>query len=94
MRAINFHGVTTTYTAPEGWDEERDGPCHDLPVMVDQKSRECTTLWRPTEHELELLRNGHPVLVNILGGQPPISVGVAVTYSELPMATVRGSGRA
>lgn len=75
MRAIDFAGATHRYVAPEGHDAERDGEIFDLMVMNDGVSM--TSVWQPTEEELDILVQGGGITLSILGSaQPPVMLGV------------------
>ena len=75
MQPVRFNGMTNIYTAPEGHNAERDGEIFDLPVMNDGISM--TSVWKPTEEELDILVNGGGISLSILGrAQPPVMLGV------------------
>ncbi len=75
MQPVRFNGMTNIYTAPEGHNAERDGEIFDLPVMDDGISM--TSVWKPTEEELDILVNGGGISLSILGrAQPPVMLGV------------------
>ena len=75
MIPVRFNGMTALYTAPEGHNAERDGEIFDLPVMDDGISM--TSVWKPSEEELDILVNGGGISLSILGrAQPPVMLGV------------------
>lgn len=75
MIPVRFNGMTNIYTAPEGHNAERDGEIFDLPVMDDGVTM--TSVWKPSEEELDILVNGGGISLSILGrAQPPVMLGV------------------
>lgn len=75
MLPVKFNGMTNLYTAPEGHNAERDGEIFDLPVMDDGVTM--TSVWKPSEEELDILVNGGGISLSILGrAQPPVMLGV------------------
>ena len=75
MQPVRFNGMTNIYTAPEGHNAERDGEIFDLPVMDDGVTM--TSVWKPSEEELDILVNGGGFSLSILGrAQPPVMLGV------------------
>ncbi len=73
-------GATHYLGAPKNWDTEKDGTCHGLAVRL-VEDNVWQSAWEPTPAELEVLNSGALVILNIVGGQPPVSVTV-----ELPAA--------
>lgn len=72
MEAVTFPEVNVTMTA-EG--------CFDLPVYryihrQDGKPDQqfCISAWKPSEKDMEALKAGRPIMLQIYGGQPPVSV--------------------
>ena len=83
MEAVKFSEATHTFTAPKGHNAERDGEIFDLPVMDDGIT--LTSVWKPSEEELDILVNGGGITLSILGrAQPPVMLGVI----ELGLPTV------
>lgn len=81
MQPILFNGSNAILEEPEGWDHDKDGPCSDLPVLIQELPSgqlSYTSIWRPTDEERELLANGSGVLINMVGAQPAFVM--AVTY--------------
>lgn len=91
MRPINFEGMTTIFTKPQGWDTERDGVCFDLPVMR-RADGECVSMWKPTAAELKQLAAGAAVRLSIVGGQPPVMLSVE-DVRVLPPHSAEREGR-
>ena len=57
--------------------------CEDLPVTRTEyhdpprpRVVTHTSFWKPSEEELEILKNGGSIKVEIWGGQPPLTVDV------------------
>lgn len=69
MEPVKFEGANVTYTAPG---------CGDLPTRAEaEKGRlSVTSCWKPSAEELAILNAGGCVCLNILGGQPPVSMWV------------------
>lgn len=91
MRAIHFIGVNRVYVAPKGWDEGKHGECHDLFVaQADEDGLKlCTSVWKPTQQELEILNEGGSIVLQIVGGQPPIMLSAQnITETEPERARV------
>lgn len=86
MEAVRPFMATHTLGKPKDWDEAISGECYDLAVRVDTGlwPLECTSAWRPTKQELEILLAGGVVEVSIVGGQPPMRC-TAVPIAEQEM---------
>ncbi len=85
MKAVKIDGANRSFGAPEGWNEETDGPCDALPVLDDGKVLQ--SAWLPEADELAALNAGQPVVLTIFGrGHPAVSVGVlaAPPAEQLP----------
>lgn len=61
--------------APKGWNPEADGDCHGLAVRV-VEDNVFQSAWEPTPAELAALNAGGLVVLNVVGGQPPVSLSV------------------
>lgn len=71
MKAIMFAEATHTYKAPQGMEDE----VFDLPVYDNGQS--LTSIWVPSEEDLDILVNGGAISLSILGRSlPPVAVGV------------------
>lgn len=70
---------------PKNWDADKDGDCHGLAVRV-VEDNVFQSAWEPTPGELETLNAGGLVILNVVGGQPPVSVSV-----EMPLAASVGA---
>lgn len=82
MNKSTVDGANHKFTAPRGWESRGGpdmGPCGDLDVRVDfvGSTYTFTSAWVPTEAELDRLRAGKPVLLTIVGAQPPVALTVA-----------------
>lgn len=83
---VAFTGMNTIFRAPQNWDAEKHGECADLPVMV--QDGVCTSAWMPSEAEKALIAAGQPILLAVVGHQPPVLVGVAKNYTPVDMSTI------
>lgn len=72
MQHINFEGATHKLGPPKAWDAEKDGPCGDLYVQIDDGI--CKSVWQPSEAEIDMLRLGARIVLHVWGGQPPVAV--------------------
>ena len=67
--------------APIGWDAEKEGT-EVLGLPVHRHDKGFVSQWRPSPEELEMLINGHPIWLHIVGaGHPPVAVTVAPVAS-------------
>jgi hypothetical protein len=71
---MRIAGATHYLGAPEGWQPDRDGECAHLAVRVAGNVWE--SAWEPTPDELAMLNAGGSVLLSVVGGQPPVMLGV------------------
>ena len=78
MQAIIFEGVTNIAKAPPDWDEEKYGPCADLPVQI--ADGYCRSIWKPSPEQLAILNAGGGFVLDIVGNKQPV---VAVNVCEL-----------
>lgn len=71
-------GHTHALAAPAGWNEARDGNCATLHVRMirDGDSVLAQSAWEPTPAELAALNAGGSVILNVVGGQPPVMITV------------------
>ncbi|MBO4939372.1 MAG: hypothetical protein J6C98_10320 [Oscillospiraceae bacterium] len=69
MEPVKFQGANVTYTAPG---------CGDLPTLaeVENGRLSVTSCWKPSEEDRAVLNSGGCICLNILGGQPPVSMWV------------------
>lgn len=75
-------GTTHVLGAPAGWDEQRDGTCGTLPIrLVDGM---CLSAWEPTPDELAILNAGGSVILQVVGGQPPVMLWAEPIQEPLP----------
>lgn len=77
MTPITFPGVTSVLGAPPGWDEAKNGPCVDMPVM--RRDGAFTSCWRLSFRErLALLFRPRAVIVLTMAAMrhPPVALEV------------------
>jgi hypothetical protein len=63
-------GATHVLGAPAGWDHARDGHCGKLAIRAAEGC--CLSAWEPTPEELAILSAGGSVILQVVGGQPPV----------------------
>ncbi len=84
MKCIEFEGQTTLLRPPG--DMER-GSCGALPVYrftYSDGSPAMISVWKPSDAEIEALKNGAHIALTVLGGvHPPIAMHVQ-KYTEMP----------
>lgn len=75
MLILTHPNTNRHHGEPEGWNEERDGPCATLPtVSIDGMH---ASFWQPDPEELDTLLRGGCIKLYIAATQHPvISVGV------------------
>lgn len=82
MKNVNWKEPTRTIGAPSDWDERSEEPCASLSILDQPDPRinnenVMLSLWKPSEEELELLNQGYPLMLGIVGRQHPvIQIGV------------------
>ena len=74
MKACDFELANQYMGEPKNWDSDANGTVGKLPVHYDGKVS--TSVWQPTEEELELLNKGGSVVLGIFGWQPCVSLNV------------------
>ncbi len=76
MKPIKFPGATHSLGTPQGWNEEKQGRCGDLPIMVENNT--CISCWTLTEMERQAVMGGKNIYVHVVNGetQPPIMLKV------------------
>ena len=79
MKPVQTIGHTTNYTKPEGWNDERDGPCGVLSVRTERVRglNYHFSTWKPSTEELQRLVAGECVELCCVDVQPPVSIRVA-----------------
>lgn len=68
MEPVKFYGMNTNYVA-EG--------CGDLPTMVEKDESgmvSITSVWKPNEEDLKILKEGGCVCLTVYDNQPPVSL--------------------
>lgn len=82
MRIGVIEGANLTLGAPKGWDHETDGRCDALEVRVNiRHPPSMTSAWFPTPDEIERIKRGAPVLLEIVSASHP---PVALTVGDVP----------
>lgn len=78
MNPVQFEGANLCLKAPEGWDEEKNGPCADLHVL--SANAMMHSVWKPSEEELAILNAGGGVVLTIHSDKHP---AVSLSTTEL-----------
>lgn len=73
MEAVRHPSNTSSLAAPDGWDEQADGECLDLPIT--DAGGTMFSFWRPSMAErLRILFGGH-IRLGVFGrAHPPVSL--------------------
>lgn len=61
---------------PMVWHGRPDEGVADLTVMYDPLEDVSRSMWRPTPGELEALKRGYPVILEVFGQHPPVNLYV------------------
>lgn len=81
MKAIKIDGCTRELGKPNGWDDEKMGPCGSLPIRDEiggGNIPRMVSFWRPTDAELKMLNEGGLVLLYVVGAtHPPVMLTTA-----------------
>lgn len=98
MRPTQTRDKTITFTPPENWDQDRDGPCGALEVRVQthggNEIPELVSTWKPDADELAHLNAGGVIELFIItaGKQPPVGMAVVDPVhgpkAEVPHITI------
>ena len=72
MNPIRFASANAALSAPPDWDEEKNGPCQDLPVLRNENG--FLSVWKPTDEELAILANGGAVYLTVMGASHPVVI--------------------
>ena len=75
MTPYHFTGQERVLEAPPGYDHEARGECGGLPVLFTEDGG-VVSVWKPTPEELATLNRGGGVVLHVIGGQPPVALGV------------------
>lgn len=98
MKPGKIANMTRALGAPIGWDHEKQGVCGTLPIRDDQDraGHSMTSAWYPSPEEIEAMKNGAPVLLNVLGTiHPPVALSVGnPSEAERPDCAVDINGEA
>lgn len=76
MNFCNFPEANRSMGAPKDWDPDTQGECGDLPVQVTEDGR-CRSLWQPDVTDRSKIAQGHPIVLEVVGGQPVVSLYVS-----------------
>jgi len=75
-----IQGATRNLGKPEGWVDDLDGPCSHLPivdVMTDSGINLMISHWEILPDELERLKQGAPMFLQVVGElHPPVMLWV------------------
>lgn len=74
MTPYHFTGQERVLEAPRDYDHASNGECFGLPVCFTDVG--VMSVWKPTPEELATLHRGGGVVLHIIGGQPPVALGV------------------
>jgi len=82
MNPVNFKQANITYGKPEGWEEDE---CGNLPVHkgTDGKHPVLVSAWMPTFADLQILSEGKPIYLTIVGtAMPPVALSTESPFSD------------
>ena len=68
MEPVKFAGMNTNYVADN---------CGDLPALIEKQEdgTACiTSVWKPSEEDLKILKAGGCVCLAVYGSQPPVGM--------------------
>ncbi len=79
MLPIEIEGWNTEMQPPAGWDEKKDGVCHTIKASVQPDPHNAgrhyvVTGWKPSEKDLESIKNGGAIYLQCWGGMPPVAL--------------------
>lgn len=80
MIPLRITNATHYLGAPKDWKPETDGECGHLAVRVVDNIWQ--SAWEPTPAELAALNAGGSVILSVVGGQPPVALGVEAALKE------------
>lgn len=82
MDATRFAEANVILKGPEGRED-----IHDLYAYRDEEQTMFTSVWQPTAEELELLNQGQPVCLSVLGAiHPPVKLWVPTPAPQVEVA--------
>jgi hypothetical protein len=84
MDIVEIAGATRHLGAPKDWDPARDGECGSLPIRDEPFApgvNRMVSEWRPSPEEIELLAQGAPLQLHIIGTTHPV---VALGVGSVP----------
>ncbi|AJD82993.1 hypothetical protein PJWF_00100 [Achromobacter phage JWF] len=84
MDILHPSNATRVLKAPKEWDTETQGECGDLPIIdLEQDGQKwMMSVWRLSDDEIELLKKGHGLIVQIMGTQHPV-IAVGLTSEDV-----------
>ncbi len=74
MKPIKFPGFTHDFGKPAGWDDDVDGKCGSLPLMLHDRLHIST--WKLSFRERLRILFGWKVTLSCHGLQPPVMLDV------------------
>lgn len=80
MIPLRIGGTTRYLGKPEGWEPETDGDCAHLAIQdaeLPTGGNVMVSAWEPTPAELEAMKTGAPVYLQVYGtAHPPVMLWV------------------
>jgi len=77
MEPVSNQFTTTVLGAFIGWDAERRGPCHGLPVHIDENTQHFYSYWKLGFRERLAVLFGKHVRLAVCGNShPPVHLAV------------------
>ena len=80
MTPIRIADATHEFGPPKGWNPDQHGGCSRLVTRVVDGVWQ--SAWEPTPAELAVLVAGGHVVLSVVGGQPPVALGVEITTEK------------
>lgn len=77
MNPLKIKHWTNVLGAPKNWDEAAMGPCEELHVCLvayEGGQTRAFSAWQPTPEELAAMSAGAPLILSVVGGQPPVAL--------------------
>lgn len=83
MIPFNHPSNNRILQAPEQWDHQAV-PCDALNVTVYSEDglHKVASFWTPTPKQLAVLNNGGTIALIVIGGMPPVILGVSEPVEE------------
>jgi hypothetical protein len=80
-----FDAATHFFGAPKGWDEEKDGKCSVLPVLVVEHVH--ASVWKFSDEERARIAAGENLVLYCYGAQTPVALEINHIEGELKDAS-------